>query len=132
VSSSESRLLLREWIAVMTVCSMMGVLVAIAWSNGHVATKQLANYSSAIPEQIQLTIRGAVQTPGVYSFRAGISLREVLRQVHLLKEADRKALNLKRCSYASEAIEIPVKKNKAAKEPKKGRINKIKPKSYLY
>ena len=97
----------------------MALLALIAWQSSHVtAAKQLSIATSAVPETVQLTITGAVQTPGTYTFPAGVSLREVLRAIPLQKKADRKALDKKRCYYCSDQIEILYKQNVEKKKKK--------------
>ena len=70
-------------------------------------------YQKRIPgiqaETIEITIEGAVESPGVYQFKPGISLREVVEVARLCKNADKRKLKWNKIYFSSERVEIPKK-----------------------
>jgi hypothetical protein len=110
---SLSQITYREWTAVSLIG---GLILAIVATNfiGEMRVKKVFKQTNAQMQnsqkmKIDITLIGALESPGTYAFFPGISLREVFKEVSLAKNADRKKIDFRRIIYHSETIEIPYK-----------------------
>lgn len=110
MSAPIKKLLYREWITVSIVLGLMGSVTLFSWGapHHHKASQQLKR-AAILPAKISLTVEGAVKNPGTYFFTPGITLKEVVREVGLTKNADRKNIEFKKVFYESQEVAIPQK-----------------------
>lgn len=90
-----------EWILATSFLIFIAALVLIAKVNTYKASTAIAS-ATLLPEEILVTIDGAVKKPGQYTIQAGITIEQALRKAKPAPEADLKALPLK------EIIENPL------------------------
>lgn len=102
------KLLYREWTTAALVLGLIGSVFFYSWSYTY-RFKSPAQQVQFSPAKISLTLEGAIERPGTYSFNPGITLKEVLREVHLTKSADRKRVDFKKVFYVSQDVHIPQK-----------------------
>ena len=104
----KNQLLYREWLALSLILGLIGSLITISTFSKISISKRMGSEFYLIKEQkIEILFTGAVKKPGVYYFPPGYPLKVALKEVGLLKEADRKLIDFKKVLYSSEAIEIP-------------------------
>lgn len=108
--NSKKTLLNREWILIALVLGFFCFVVALSERTGIKVDTSKDMKIARSQQEIQITLEGAVQAPGVHSCTPGISLRALLSQVDLSKNADRKKIPYKKILYSSQRIEIPRKK----------------------
>jgi len=109
-----SALTKREWVAVFLIGGLIAAIIASSLIKEIKIKKNFHRtnfYQQHTQDEskIYLTLLGAVENPGTYAFTPGLSLREILKEVSLSKQADRKKIDLKKIIYHSETIEIPFK-----------------------
>ena len=90
-----------EWILAATLIIFIAALVLIAKINSYRASTAISA-ATLLPEEILVTIDGAVKKPGQYMIRAGGTIEHALRKAKPTVTADLKALPLK------ELIENPL------------------------
>lgn len=106
-----NQLHLREWAIIGLVCGLIVACSSVSWFTRLHAKAHLEKWAEVKQNQteIEVTIVGAVKTPGKHLFLPGTTLKEVLQKAGLEKRADRKKINFKKVIYTSEKIEIPEK-----------------------
>lgn len=117
----KERLHVQEWISVGLVIGLIGSFAAISWISGVRVEKRfdaLEKEISAAPS-IKIELLGAVERPGIYDFHPGISLKEILKEVALKPEADRRRVKNRTIFYDSQKVEIPYKKSVVKKGKQK-------------
>lgn len=82
------------WILAVSLLIFIGALVLIAKVNVYKASAAIAS-TTLLPEEILVTIDGAVRKPGPYMIRAGTTIEQALRKAKPTPEADLKGLSLK-------------------------------------
>jgi hypothetical protein len=105
-------ILLREWTAVVFLIVFILILLIVAEATRVRAISVAQGAPELFPapqKQLQITLTGAVQNPGLYFCTPGTSLASLLKQAKLLKGADRKKINQKKILYSNQQIEIPFK-----------------------
>lgn len=76
---------------------------------------------------ITITVEGAVQEPGAYKILSGTRYQELANQLHVLPEADLKAIRKKsRFLKDGEVVKIPTKKEKGKTQETRGKNKKEK------
>lgn len=103
-----STLTLREWVCFCLIMGFILSLFIIEWSNSPNSFSSKNPYIAS-KKKIEITLIGAIQEPGTYSFEPGITLSKVLKKKKLLSAADRKKLPSKKILLCSQTIEIPYK-----------------------
>ena len=101
------KLHLREWAAIGAVFGFLIAITLISTCSQVHSKKDLA--ANAPPSSIIITLLGAVDAPGEYECRPGISVKELLKQTHLKSAADRKKIPFKRILFHTQVLEIPEK-----------------------
>lgn len=111
-----------EWILVASLILIMASLVVIAKVNAHRASSTLA-IEDLEPEEILVTIEGAVAKPGTYSVPSGTTMESALRKARPKANANLKVLPLQQLIEAplhltlQELTEIAVSIRGAIAEP---------------
>jgi len=72
----------------------------------HVPSLRRENLTELSKEKITIHLRGAVKHPGIYTCDRGSCLNQLLRQVGLTKEADRKKIPFKKILFSPQTIYI--------------------------
>ena len=83
-----------EWLAIVTIVVLFLFIVFISQIYKGKDLSEISE-SSSIITQVNITIEGAVEHPGSYSFPRGITLSKVFEQIVLKEDADIKGLKLK-------------------------------------
>jgi hypothetical protein len=101
-------MLFREWFAVFfTLCFIVLVLLVETFPSR--LTDRDCACEGASTLKLRVTVLGAVERPGVYEVDVGSSLKSVVDQAGLKKEAERKGLYLKKRVLSSCTLNIPEK-----------------------
>ena len=103
------KLLLREWTTASIVIGLMGSVLLYSWTTSLHFRSSSQGAVTPFPAKIFLTVEGAVEHPGSYSFNPGVTLKEVLAEVRLTKSADRKKIVFNKVFYESQTVTIPQK-----------------------
>src|ERR1700722_20414482 len=100
----KSQILFREWIAIALVSGLVVLLAIVSWFPQLKLEKEVASYQLARLNQptIEILVEGAVGQPGIYSFPPGVTVREVLKTIPLLKEANRKEIPYRKVFLSSQ------------------------------
>lgn len=102
-------LALTEWTAVLLIFGAMATFCGIGWYQGHQANRfiQSEKGQKTAESNLAIELMGAVKKPGIYYVLPGTSLKQLLKQAGLRKEADRKKIHYKKIFYSEEAVRIP-------------------------
>lgn len=109
----------KEW---LSVCLLLFLSVFFLISNWGIYTLKLQKVrerSFFEKPVIQVSITGAVCSPGVYEVEAGTSLKSVLGKARPMKEADKQFLYTKKTLLTSCSVHVPEKTCKK-REKRKG------------
>lgn len=84
------RISLRDWLAVITLSSILLTLGLISFLSRESAYVENSNqvHHLKIIENIEVTVQGAVRYPGVYSMQKGDAFAKLLGRVEPLPDAD--------------------------------------------
>jgi len=118
MSISKNQLLQREWVMISLILGFLMTLIILTIFSQIPEKSVFANKKDHSLATIQVSLRGAVKSPGKYSCMPGISLKALLKEVELTKDVDRKKIPLKKILYSSQSIEIP-RKNDTARDKSK-------------
>ncbi len=102
-------LALTEWASVLLIFGAMATLCGIGWYQGHQGNRciQSEKGQKTAESHLAIELTGAVKKPGIYYVVPGTSLKQLLKQAGLRKEADRKKIHYKKILYSEETLRIP-------------------------
>lgn len=111
-SPPQHNILMREWLAIALVGGIITSLAITSWLPQLEIEKAASHFHNTCLSRplIEIQIEGAVNHPGVYSFPPGVTVKEVLKKVSLLKQADRKAIAFRKVFITSQTLVVPYKK----------------------
>ena len=103
------KLFYREWAVIALVVGIILSLIAISWLSERRVDRQIAQAKKSFQSDalIAIEITGALKNPGTYFFKPGITLGEAVKDLELLKEADRRKIPKKRILFHPQKVEIP-------------------------
>lgn len=103
-------LFFREWVAIASVLGFFGVIILVGKA-GEIRSKRIVrNQTSPLEMMIEVELLGAVKNPGTYTCKAGILLGELLKEVGIQEDANKKKIAFKKVLFSSQTIEISSKK----------------------
>jgi hypothetical protein len=105
---SSNRISLRDWFAVIALSSMIGTLGLLSYLSSESTAFEMENAHYLKPvESINVTVKGAVRYPGVYSLSKGNSIAKLLELAKSLPEADLEQLRLDAKLKKTQTMTIP-------------------------
>lgn len=96
-----------EWMAVVAILLLMGLLVGMVFLRGEYALIDPPHY--LVEQEIEITIEGAVAHPGTYHLPRGSTLQEALKQAEPLPDSDLKRMKLQRKIRKGDHVSVPHK-----------------------
>lgn len=109
-SDSKTRLLIREWVLILGVFGLVASLLIISHFSKIREDQKLQTCIEQAKQAIAITLTGAVQSPGTYEVKPGTTLKDLLKDVPISANAERKKVPFKKVFYSSQDIHIPYKK----------------------
>lgn len=118
--TDKTQLYPHEWLAIVSIASLMGILTLIAQTSLFRPLPSNQNPHYIVDQTITVFVEGAVEFPGRYEFKKGTKMEELLEKIKPFPGA-----NLKR--YHSESklrdgqvvrIKVPAKRTKGTKGTK--------------
>jgi len=114
-SKKEDCLPIHEWLAIMVIIGILLTLTFISvFSNS--SPKMLHEQAHfIIPQEIEVTVEGAVAKPGSYTIKKGATVDDVLKQAEPLPTANLKKIKMDKKLRRNQKLKIPhqvVKKSK--------------------
>jgi len=109
-SHSQTRLLIREWILIFGILGLVAALLVISQLSKVRHDQMLQTCIEQADRAIAITLTGAIQRPGTYEVKPGTTLKDLLKNVPLAENAERKKVPLKKVFYSTQDIHIPHKK----------------------
>lgn len=101
----------REWLAVIAILSLMITLtLGITLSQNDHPLPLVSPPHYLIDPEIEVIVEGAVEREGVYRLPLGARLKDLLKQISVLQEADTGKLKLERKLKNGQVVKIPLKK----------------------
>lgn len=110
-SSEQTRLPTHEWLAVLTILAFIAAL-AIITSSPRSDAIPLDPPHHLVAQEIEVTVEGAVEHPGVYSVDRSSTVGDAIAQAKPLPNADLKPLNLDKKVRSGQTIKVKKKRIK--------------------
>lgn len=109
-SSDAKQILIRQWLFLAFFGALLLALVATSSLSKVSTSKELARQIHLAQKPISITLQGAVKRPGVYLVQPGSTLQDLLKEVELSENADRRKAPLKKVFLVSQTLTIAEKK----------------------
>ena len=109
-SRAQTRLLIREWVLILGICGLLASTVAVSQLSKVRSDEALQSCISRADQPLSITLTGAIERPGTYQVKPGTTLKDLLKEIPLADDAQRKKVPFKKVFYASQTVHIPKKR----------------------
>jgi len=99
---------LHEWLAVASILALMAAFMAITTIQRNHYSPSPHNLNEI--QEIEVSIKGAVEKPGTYRVQQGTLLKELLQQAIPMENSNLSRLKLERPLRDGQAIHVPKKR----------------------
>jgi hypothetical protein len=107
-STSEKELYPHEWLAIIFIIAILSIITLATHSSESAPSANLATASHYVVNQyIEVSIEGAVESPGKHTLKKGASIKELLNLAKLLPNADLKHIKEEKILRQGQKVKIP-------------------------
>lgn len=95
----------------MLLFGAMAALYGVGWYQGHQGNRSIQSekHQKTAETYLAIELTGAVKKPGIYYILPGTSLKQLLKQAGVRKDADRPKIPYKKILYSQESITVPAR-----------------------